>query len=139
MTKNQVLSDWYHIAEVFEFNYEALSHAIQDTGAVKSYVCLGHIRTGLKNGQISPYSEAISILMNMPRSKAEWYCLEYPDKVDIHFIEHNAERILYKITEDTELTSDDIRAMAHAISPIGAIVELLLAKLVAEKKFKEVT
>ena len=139
MAKNQVLSDWYHIAEVFNFNYEALAHAIHDTNKLKSYICLGHIRTGLKAGQIQPYGEALKVLMNMDKLKATEYVDEYPNKVDILYIERNAEELLYRLTEDTDLTSDDLRAMAHALSPIGEIVELLLAKMVLEKKYKEVS
>ena len=135
---NSILSDWYIIFERFSFNTEALSHAIKETKTLKDYMTLAHIRTAIKESQIEQFEQAVSMLMNMDSRRAKKYVKAYPDRIDVSYLELKAERLLEKLQQDRQLSSADIKSLSQAVDPIGKILEILLAKLVAEKKYKEV-
>ncbi len=74
----------------------------------------------------------------MDKKRAKTYVKQYPDRIDLKYLETKAERLLETMQADKNLDSATIRSLAHSVDPIGIILEILLAKLVAEKKYKEI-
>jgi len=136
--ENQILTQWYVVNEAFNFNTEALCYAIKETKTLKPYMSIAHIRNAIKSFQIDQFEEALFILINMDKRTAKKYVKKYPDRIDLVYLEKKAESLLEAIQADKDLDSDTLRSMAHSLDPIGIILEILLAKLVAEKKYKEV-
>ena len=132
------MTQWYVVNEAFDFNTEALCYAIKDTKTLKAYMSVAHIRQAIKSFQITQFEEALSILMNMDKKRAKTYVKQYPDRIDLKYLETKAERLLETMQADKNLDSATIRSLAHSVDPIGIILEILLAKLVAEKKYKEI-
>lgn len=136
--ENMIMTQWYVVFEAFSFNTEALCYAIKDTKTLKAYMSVAHIRNAIKSFQINQFEEALSILMNMDKKTAREYVKKYPDRIDLVDLEIMAERLLEAIQKDKNLDSATIKSLAHSVSPIGLILDILLSKLVAEKKYKEV-